>query len=74
MTRWCSRKTTSVSRSRSALTRDRRFIVIETRSSTTSETLVIPSDEPDGEPGVIDRPRPRGFATGPSTIRAAGWS
>jgi oligopeptidase B len=34
-------------------TRDRRFIVIETRSSTTSETLVIPSDRPDSEPGPL---------------------
>ena len=56
------------------LTRDRRFIVIETISSTTSETLVIPSDEPDSEPVGLDPPRPRECVTGPSTIRAAGWS
>lgn len=35
------------------LTRDRRFIMIEAISSTTSEARVIPSDRPDGAPTVL---------------------
>ena len=35
------------------LTRDRLFIMIEVISSTTSETLVIPSDQPDTAPKVL---------------------
>ena len=35
------------------LTRDRLFIMIEVLSSTTSETLVVPSDQPDGAATVL---------------------